>query len=286
MFNDQLLAGRRILVTGGGTGLGKSMLSGSTARRRLGFRPSSGKAMPARRTNATAPAMPRQAAVLEIGSRPFAAMIEEADIVVGLFQRLDLARDETVEFVEIADEVGRQVEIQGGSPGTVVCFDLRLGATKAHCSDRFRLEDRAQVKQGNEAWHARGPRVIGWHRTAGRRYDRGQYSSPQKIQTGANMSAGPGKVHTQICDVSDPASVKAAMKATLDTFGRVDGCFANAGIGGGGRRAFIDRTEEEWRRMFATNLDGVFHVFQAAARHMTERAECLSCGAILLPCGR
>ena len=26
--------------------------------------------------------------------------------------------------------------------------------------------------------------------------------------------------------------------------------------------------------MFATNLDGVFHVFQAAARHMTERAEC------------
>ena len=63
------------------------------------------------------------------------------------------------------------------------------------------------------------------------------------------------------------------MKATLDTFGRVDGCFANAGIGGGGRRAFIDRTEEEWRKMFATNLDGVFHVFQVAARHMTERAE-------------
>ena len=26
-------------------------------------------------------------------------------------------------------------------------------------------------------------------------------------------------------------------------------------------------------KMFATNLDGVFHVFQAAARHMTERAE-------------
>jgi NAD(P)-dependent dehydrogenase (short-subunit alcohol dehydrogenase family) len=81
-----------------------------------------------------------------------------------------------------------------------------------------------------------------------------------------------GKVHTAICDVSDPASVKAAMAATLNSFGRVDGCFANAGIGGGGRHAFIDRTEEQWRTMFATNLDGVFHVFQAAARHMTERA--------------
>jgi NAD(P)-dependent dehydrogenase (short-subunit alcohol dehydrogenase family) len=89
----------------------------------------------------------------------------------------------------------------------------------------------------------------------------------------ASMAAGPGKVDTRVCDVSDPASVKSAMQATLDHFGRVDGCFANAGIGGGGRRAFIDRTEEEWRKMFATNLDGVFHVFQVAARHMTERAE-------------
>jgi NAD(P)-dependent dehydrogenase (short-subunit alcohol dehydrogenase family) len=88
----------------------------------------------------------------------------------------------------------------------------------------------------------------------------------------ATMAAGPGKVDTRICDVADPASVKEAMTATLDTFGRVDGCFANAGIGGGGRRAFIDRTEEEWRTMFATNLDGVFHVFQVAARHMTERS--------------
>ena len=88
----------------------------------------------------------------------------------------------------------------------------------------------------------------------------------------ATMAGGPGKVDSRVCDVCDPASVNAAMKATLDAFGRVDGCFANAGIGGGGRRAFIDRTEEEWRTMFTTNLDGVFHVFQAAARHMTDRA--------------
>ena len=88
----------------------------------------------------------------------------------------------------------------------------------------------------------------------------------------ATMAGCTGKVDTRICDVSDSASVKAAMAATLDAFGRVDGCFANAGIGGGGRHAFIDRTEEQWRAMFATNLDGVFHVFQAAARHMTERA--------------
>ncbi|WP_315737254.1 MULTISPECIES: SDR family oxidoreductase [unclassified Bradyrhizobium] len=89
----------------------------------------------------------------------------------------------------------------------------------------------------------------------------------------ASMAAGPGKVDTRICDVTSAASVNEAMKATLDTFGRVDGCFANAGIGGGGRKPFIERSEEEWRTMFATNLDGVFHAFQAAARHMTARAE-------------
>jgi NAD(P)-dependent dehydrogenase (short-subunit alcohol dehydrogenase family) len=88
----------------------------------------------------------------------------------------------------------------------------------------------------------------------------------------ATMAAGPGKVDIRVCDVTDSASVRDAMQATLDSFGRLDGCFANAGIGGGGRRAFIERTKEEWRTMFATNLDGVFHVFQAAARHMTERA--------------
>ena len=111
-------------------------------------------------------------------------------------------------------------------------------------------------------WRRSGCNVSIWGRNA-----------EKNKSAAATMAAGPGKVDTRVCDVSDPASVKDAMDATLDTFGRVDGCFANAGIGGGGRRPFIERTEEEWRKMFATNLDGVFHVFQAAARHMTERAE-------------
>lgn len=98
--------------------------------------------------------------------------------------------------------------------------------------------------------------------------------NPEKNrQALASITAAGGNADALVCDVTDAASVTAAMQATLDRFGRVDGCFANAGIGGGGRRAFIERTEKEWRGMFATNLDGVFHAFQAAARHMTERAE-------------
>ena len=34
------------------------------------------------------PFVPRQAAVVEIGARPFAAMVEEADVVVGLLSGL------------------------------------------------------------------------------------------------------------------------------------------------------------------------------------------------------
>ena len=62
------------------------------------------------------PFSPRQSAMLEIGARPFAAMIEETDVVVRFFNRLDLARDELVELGEIGDQIGWQCKIQGNSP--------------------------------------------------------------------------------------------------------------------------------------------------------------------------
>ena len=76
-----------------------------------------------------------------------------------------------------------------------------------------------------------------------------------------------------VCDVSDRAAVDAAMAATLERFGRVDGCFANAGVSGRGARSFLDITPEEWRRVLSVNLDGVYHTYQAALRHMVARAE-------------
>ena len=81
------------------------------------------------------------------------------------------------------------------------------------------------------------------------------------------------RVEARTSDVTDRSAIEDAFAATLQAFGRVDGCFANAGMGAQGRQSFVDRTEDEWRRMFATNLDGVFHVFQVALRHMVKRAE-------------
>ena len=86
------------------------------------------------------------------------------------------------------------------------------------------------------------------------------------------LRAKGGRAEAVLCDVSDAKSVEAAMAKALAAFGRVDGCFANAGMGGGGRRSFVERPLAEWRELLATNLDGAFLTLQAAARHMVERA--------------
>jgi NAD(P)-dependent dehydrogenase (short-subunit alcohol dehydrogenase family) len=86
----------------------------------------------------------------------------------------------------------------------------------------------------------------------------------------ATMAGCAGKADTRVCDVTDPASVKSAMAATLEKFGRVDGCFANAGIGGGGRHAFIDRTEEQWRSMSDFGGIAVYLMSKASSYHTAD----------------
>lgn len=72
------------------------------------------------------------------------------------------------------------------------------------------------------------------------------------------------------CDVGDEAALDAAFADVLAHFGRVDSCFANAGVGGSGAR-FVDTTLEDWHRVTRINLDGAFLTLRAAARHMVER---------------
>jgi NAD(P)-dependent dehydrogenase (short-subunit alcohol dehydrogenase family) len=79
------------------------------------------------------------------------------------------------------------------------------------------------------------------------------------------------KVHAIQCDVSNEAAVEQSFAETLSVFGRVDACFANAGVGGGG--PFAELSAEQWRRVLSVNLDGLFFTLRCAARHMKERAE-------------
>jgi NAD(P)-dependent dehydrogenase (short-subunit alcohol dehydrogenase family) len=80
------------------------------------------------------------------------------------------------------------------------------------------------------------------------------------------------RVSAEQCDVSDGAAVERTFAKTLGIHGRLDGCFANAGVGGSGIR-FDDYTQEEWNRVLGVNLHGVFYTFKHAAKHMRERAE-------------
>jgi NAD(P)-dependent dehydrogenase (short-subunit alcohol dehydrogenase family) len=72
------------------------------------------------------------------------------------------------------------------------------------------------------------------------------------------------------CDVGDEAQVDAAFATTVDTLGKVDSCFANAGVPGNGS-AFAKLTSDEWHRVLRVNLDGAFYTMRAAVRHMAER---------------
>jgi NAD(P)-dependent dehydrogenase (short-subunit alcohol dehydrogenase family) len=73
------------------------------------------------------------------------------------------------------------------------------------------------------------------------------------------------------CDVGDEQAVQQAFSETVARLGRVDGCFANAGVSGRGQASFMDMPAQEWRRVMRVNLDGAFYTLQAASRHMVER---------------
>ena len=98
-------------------------------------------------------------------------------------------------------------------------------------------------------------------------------TNPEKNQRALEALAGIGpKVTAQVCNVADEAAVIAAFDQALADHGRVDGCFANAGVGGRGT-GFDDMTREEWDHIIGVNQTGVFHTFRAAAKHMRQRAE-------------
>ena len=87
----------------------------------------------------------------------------------------------------------------------------------------------------------------------------------------ARLEATGRRVLALQVDVGDSAAVDDAFARTLDTLGRVDGVFANAGVGGGHRAGFETMSDEEWDRVMRINLDGVFYTFRAACRHMVAR---------------
>ena len=71
------------------------------------------------------------------------------------------------------------------------------------------------------------------------------------------------------CDVTDWEDVQALVRAALDSFGRIDAAFANAGFGA--QRGFLEESVEHWRSMVLTNVLGVALTIRATLPHLLER---------------
>jgi NAD(P)-dependent dehydrogenase (short-subunit alcohol dehydrogenase family) len=80
------------------------------------------------------------------------------------------------------------------------------------------------------------------------------------------------------CDVSDPASVDAAVAKAVAAFGRLDVIYNNAGITispipGTGLKRLIDCDPEEMKRVEDVNINGVVYGCQAAIRQFQKQAD-------------
>ena len=96
-------------------------------------------------------------------------------------------------------------------------------------------------------------------------------TNAERNETAARDLAKHGtRVRAIRCDVGDEDAVTASFAATLEHFGRVDSCFANAGVGGSGSR-FVETSLAEFRAVTRVNLEGAFLTLRAAAAHMVER---------------
>jgi NADP-dependent 3-hydroxy acid dehydrogenase YdfG len=71
------------------------------------------------------------------------------------------------------------------------------------------------------------------------------------------------------CDVSEWKDDRALAQAAIDSFGRIDAVFANAGFGA--KRGFLEESPEHWRSMVLTNVLGVALTVRATLPHLLER---------------
>ena len=86
-------------------------------------------------------------------------------------------------------------------------------------------------------------------------------------QTAALANAAGGRLLVVPTDVSQPDSVRALFAKTLETFGRLDLLFNNAGSNAPGI-PMEDLTIEQWQKVISVNLTGAFLCAQEAIKVM------------------
>lgn len=82
-------------------------------------------------------------------------------------------------------------------------------------------------------------------------------SEQDNQETARMIEAAGGQALAIRCDVTRAEDVKAALDTTIETFGRLDAAFNNAGVEQA-KKATADLTEEEWDRIIGIDLRGMF----------------------------
>lgn len=76
-------------------------------------------------------------------------------------------------------------------------------------------------------------------------------------------------VFTHVCDVTDEESVKTAITAVFEHFGRIDILLNNAGIAV--RGGVHNLTEEDWNKSMDTNVKGIYLTCKYVVPHMMDQ---------------
>ena len=81
---------------------------------------------------------------------------------------------------------------------------------------------------------------------------------------------GSGVAMARVCDAGNEADVARLVEACCEEFGRVDICFANAGVTGS-FEFFTEIREENIRDVFRVNVNGVIFLFKHVGKKLVEQ---------------
>ncbi|WP_334147104.1 3-oxoacyl-ACP reductase family protein [Hyphomicrobium sp.] len=102
-------------------------------------------------------------------------------------------------------------------------------------------------------------------------------SADKAAQVVADIEAAGGKALAIEADAGNPEAVRAAVAQTVSTFGGIDILVNNAGVAV--NATIEDFKFEDYERMIAVNVTGVFVATQEAVRHMTPGGRIIHIGS-------
>jgi len=109
-------------------------------------------------------------------------------------------------------------------------------------------------------------------------------SEAKNAEAVAALSIYGGRVEARSIDVASEAAVVEGMLEAVETFGRIDCVFANAGISNGSP-SLIELDSATYHELLAVNQHGAFYTLREAGRHMVARSEAGDPGGSLVICG-